>query len=445
LPNSREEEPYSLMFSSLSHPARRKILRLLAEKPRNFSTILETLGISSSHLTYHLENLGDLLVKLDDGRYKLSPLGDAAVCTMRGVEEPPEAQQKRIKMPLSWKAIFAVLMIGIIISSAVSVAQYMSFNQLSLDYQQMSENYEQLEADYETLDAAYEQLSIENQRLMSWGTSPTTAVEFLRDVVNLDLTKYSSTLESATVEYRDDLGGIVEEISKWALTYESSKVDVYFRFRNSRLYTYSLDVIEGAPYYSELQPTNLIDASKGILERYQQYSGTSHLEPMISMLEAVNTDGNFAQTTGNIKLIRSGTTGTKIEFQYTTNNVDYQAKTVVLTFDEYGFLESLSDSWLLYSIGSTQVNISKEEAIDIAMEYAQNCTWTSNGQTINNFILERDGATAELWPHVRDKALTLIPYWYVTIPLDGIYPEQVTHIGVGLWADTGEFSSCQPK
>ena len=82
MPNSREEEPYSLMFSSLSHPARRKILRLLADKPRNFSTILETLGLSSSHLTYHLENLGELLVKLDDGRYKLSGLGEAAVCTM---------------------------------------------------------------------------------------------------------------------------------------------------------------------------------------------------------------------------------------------------------------------------------------------------------------------------------------------------------------------------
>lgn len=438
MPNSRDEEPYSLMFSSLSHPARRKILRLLAEKPRNFSTILETLGISSSHLTYHLENLGDLLVKMDDGRYKLSPLGDAAVCTMRGVEEPPEAQQRRIKMPLSWKVIFAVLMIGIVISSAVSASQYMSFNQLSSDYQQMYEDYDALQADYA-------QLSVENQRLMSWGTSPTAAVAFLRDVVYLDLTKYSSTLESATVEYRDDLGGIVEEIMRWSLTYESSKVDVTFIFRNSNFYSYSLVVTEGAPYYYELQPTRLVDAAKGILERYQQYSGASHLEPMINMLETVEGDGNFVKTLGNIKLIRSGTTETKIEFQYTTNNIDYQAKTVVLTFDEYGFLQSLSDSWLLYSIGSTQVNISKEEAIDIAMEYAQNCTWISNGQIINNFILEKDGAKAELWPHVRDEPLTLIPYWYVTIPLDGIYPEQVTLIAVGLWADTGEFSICQPK
>ena len=410
---------------------------MLADKPRNFSTILEALGISSSHLTYHLENLGVLLTKMDDGRYKLSTLGEAAVMTMRGVEEPPETQQRRMKMPLSWKAIFAVLMIGIIISSALSVTQYMSFNQLSSDYQQMSEDYTALQVDYE-------QLSVENQRLRSWGTSPTTAVAFLRDVVYLDLTKYSSTLEGATVEYRADLGGIVEEIMKWSLTYDSSKVDVTFRFRNASLSRYSLDVIEGTPYYSELLPTSTIDVAKGILERYQQYFETSHLGPMISMLETVEDDGNFVKTSGNIKLIRSGESSTKIEFFYTSHNIDFQAKSVVLSFDEYGFLESLSDSWLLYSIGSTQVNISKEEAISIAMEYAQNFTWTANGQTISDFILEEDKATADLWPHVRDEPLSLIPYWYVEIPLDRKYPEQVISIGVGLWADTGEISSSQP-
>jgi predicted transcriptional regulator len=47
---------------------------MLAEKPRNFSTMLETLGISSSHLTYHLENLGELVTKLDDGRYVFKPV-----------------------------------------------------------------------------------------------------------------------------------------------------------------------------------------------------------------------------------------------------------------------------------------------------------------------------------------------------------------------------------
>jgi len=437
LPNSQEEEPYSLMFSSLSHPARRKILRLLSEKPRNFSTILETLGISSSHLTYHLENLGELLIKMDDGRYKLSRLGDAAVMTMKGVEEPPETQEKHVKVPIKWKFVFAVLMIGIIITSAVSCAQYLSYDRLSLDLQQVSE-------DYTLLEANFQELSAENERLLSWGTSPNKVLTFLTDVVHLDMTKYAATLESNTVEYRSDLGDIVEELFRYALTYQGSKVDVTLRFRDGSLSSYYLTVLEGTPYYSQLQPNKLIDVAKAILGRYYDYSGASHLEQLISLLDTVDGTDDSETTSGNLKLIITNEgTDVKMEFMYTTENIDFQAKSVVLIFDNYNFLSQLTDDWTLYKVGSTEVNISKEEAIAIAIETARNCTWTVNGETISNFTLVEESATAELWPHSREDPLALIPYWYVSIPLDRIYPERVDRIAVGLWADTGEVSICQ--
>ena len=56
-----QEEIYSTMFSSLKHPVRRKILRILSEKPLTFSEMLDLLGVSSSNLTYHLESLGELV------------------------------------------------------------------------------------------------------------------------------------------------------------------------------------------------------------------------------------------------------------------------------------------------------------------------------------------------------------------------------------------------
>jgi DNA-binding transcriptional ArsR family regulator len=58
-----EEEIYSIMFSSLKHPVRRKILRMLASKPLTFMEMVENLGVSSAHLTYHLESLGELVSK----------------------------------------------------------------------------------------------------------------------------------------------------------------------------------------------------------------------------------------------------------------------------------------------------------------------------------------------------------------------------------------------
>ncbi len=82
-----DEETYSLIFSSLKHPIRRKILRMLENRELTFSEILEVLAIDSGHLSYHLENLGDLIVHTQDGKYRLSSFGTAAVKLMGGVEE----------------------------------------------------------------------------------------------------------------------------------------------------------------------------------------------------------------------------------------------------------------------------------------------------------------------------------------------------------------------
>jgi len=51
--------------------------------------MLGVLGVSNSFLTYHIENLGELIGKTDDGRYKLSSFGEAAMSTMTKVEDIP--------------------------------------------------------------------------------------------------------------------------------------------------------------------------------------------------------------------------------------------------------------------------------------------------------------------------------------------------------------------
>ena len=80
-----------MIFTSLKHPIRRGILRVLSDSPQSFSDLQRLLKIESSHLTYHLEGLGNLLVKTEEGKYALSSLGEAAVSTMKHVEEPRKA------------------------------------------------------------------------------------------------------------------------------------------------------------------------------------------------------------------------------------------------------------------------------------------------------------------------------------------------------------------
>jgi len=153
-----EEETYSTMFMSLRHPARRKILRMLAEKPRNFSEMLEDLGISSSHLTYHLESLGELVSKMEDGKYKLSTFGEAAVATMSRVEEAPKTTEPKHppSLPMKWKSFFTVLMIGLVVLAGVCYTQYKSLNQLSAEYRQLKELVELTRIEDVSLQSRYE-------------------------------------------------------------------------------------------------------------------------------------------------------------------------------------------------------------------------------------------------------------------------------------------------
>ncbi|MBM4400856.1 MAG: helix-turn-helix domain-containing protein, partial [Crenarchaeota archaeon] len=142
-----EEETYSIMFTSLRHPARRKILKMLSEKSMTFSQLLDKLGIPGSQLTYHLESLGEFIVKMETGKYKLSSFGEASVSMMKGAEEVESVHTNKFSsLPVRWKSIFAVLIIGIVLLASMSYVQYASFNQLSRDYGLLKADFERVKS-----------------------------------------------------------------------------------------------------------------------------------------------------------------------------------------------------------------------------------------------------------------------------------------------------------
>jgi predicted transcriptional regulator len=414
-----EEEIYSTMFASLKHPTRRKILRMLSQEPMTFSKMLEELGVSSSHLTYYLESLGELLVKTENGAYKLSHFGEASVNTMRTVEEAPVIQERhRFISPVRWKSILGLLTAAILILASFSYLQFNSLNQLSAEHNELELMYEQL---------------------LSWSAGANNAITFLRDVVQIDIEKYQATLLSNTVEQRANLGGVVEQILRYSLTSSESKIDVVFRLRNNQLSMYQIILLEGVPIYAEPQPYNVIDSAKGVLQRLIYYSGgTSYLEEMSHTLASVNVTQNFELTIGNIKLNVSLAEGDgEILWMYTENDVDFSVKSLSLIYED-GILEQLVDGWFLFQAGSTEVNISREEAIAIAREYLKSYSWTVNGTEVSDFTVLNEPVSTVFHPTPRDEPLVLVPYWFVTLYLDHTYPGGVTRLAVGLWADTGQ-------
>ena len=61
------------IFEALSHPLRRRALRLLGERPRMYSELMEELGVDSPTLAFHLKKLAELVEK--GGQWVLPPDG----------------------------------------------------------------------------------------------------------------------------------------------------------------------------------------------------------------------------------------------------------------------------------------------------------------------------------------------------------------------------------
>jgi len=425
------EETYSAMFSSLKHPVRRKILKMLSEKPMTFSEMLDELKIPGSHLTYHLENLSEFIVKMQDGKYKLSIVGEACCSIMKGAEEAPNIQTKFSSLPLRWKTLFTVLIIGSILLASTSCVQYYFFNQLSNDYSLVK--------------ADLEKARFQSQQIISW-SSAERAMNIIRDVAQIDTTKYQTTLLRSTVEPRADLGGVVEEILKYSLINNESKIDLTLRFRNDHFSLYQLSLIEGfppyAPIYIQPQPTDILGAARGLIERYKTISNYPYLEEMSKLL-ALTTKINSEQTLRNIKLkVTLYGDNAEVILMYTANGFDYPAKSLRLLFYKH-VLQELSDDWFLYTVSDTQVNISREQAIQIARDATKNFSWNAGGTQVTNFNVLAEPVSAVFFPHARAELLTLFPYWYITLYLDKEYPGGVNSIAVGVWADTGEIANIE--
>lgn len=157
----------------------------------------------------------------------------------------------------------------------------------------------------------------------------------------------------------------------------------------------------------------------------------------------MNETKNTEVTWGNVKLeISVSGDNTEVQWLYTENGVDFSPKSLSLAF-ESNILKELTDGWFLFKIGSTTVNISSGEAIEIARNYVKNFTWNADGAEVSSFTVLEEPVSVLFHPTAREDPLALVPYWYVTLSLNKVYPPGVNKIGVGVWADTGKVAQAR--
>ena len=278
-------------------------------------------------------------------------------------------------------------------------------------------------------------------------TVPAKALAFLEDVVLLDMTKYNATLEIHDVLYPDELQGLAQHNVLYILVSDEGELEATFGFKNESFANCMLGTL-GSPLYSEPQPANIVDNAKGFLQRYQAYTGdpdfdgVRDFEEMRSILDTVDVTENVTAMSDHVKLeVISRTDYTLFVWEYVLDGVAFPW--ITLEFRN-GIVCGFDDNWRLYTAGSTDINFSEEEAINVALEHLEDFSWTAGDEEVTEFEIIEEPRPVELITTRNREPLTLYPCWQIALYLDKIYPGNINRILLTIWADTGEVISCTP-
>jgi hypothetical protein len=288
----------------------------------------------------------------------------------------------------------------------------------------------------------------------------------LSNVLGLDLARYEATSKEGPQDLYMDV--VPEENVRYTLQSNDSKVELLCTFANGNLRMINVLEREGVPHLTNLatksldlgnatlQVIDLVETAKGFLNDYQSYSGKAFYGELASMLNEVEAGKNLTETSGNVKLEVTNSENSKtFRWTYASNGFEAPDKCVALRYKD-GFLKYFVDTWNLYKVGSRIVNISEEEAIDIAIERTRTFSWKmgsdNNTVEIKNFTV----ANAMVWETVfrssliadearNEDVLMLYPMYHVWVSLDKFYPGNVYGFNVYVWADTGEICNINER
>jgi hypothetical protein len=271
------------------------------------------------------------------------------------------------------------------------------------------------------------------------------AMDFMKNVLPVDLSKYTINLRSNSIMYgvplaKDDNRIIINIL--FELNSTDSYLHIGFAFEKDTMTSCQINSIEGQVITTR-QYDNPLVAAKDFLERYQAYTQIDSRN-LIAMLDNVDITKDSTVTTENIKftVLNSYNVGRdELVFSWVQiiNGVESRIGTS-LEFDMDGNFISLGDSRTLYAIGDMSVNISEEQAIDLALENLKSYSYDMyEGVVVKDFKVSRDNIVATLVTASVDYELR--PYWDIRMILDEIYPGNIHGITAFIWADTGEIIS----
>lgn len=265
---------------------------------------------------------------------------------------------------------------------------------------------------------------------------------FMENVLPIDLSKYTIKLLNESTMTGIPLGNINRNITtvRYQLTSEESMLRVHFMVEKGAIVLCAIYPIEGEVFYSK-QYSSQLDGVTSFLEKYQAYTkiDTSNLVAMLADVDitkdsTISTENTRLSIKQAVEFDQTGFTWT-----HTIDGVEYTSLSV--SFDTKGNFMTLSDTRVLYKIVDTSINVSADQAIEIALEKLKSYSYLlPDGSVVKDFNVSDTAAMVYTIP-LDYVNYELRPYWEIKLFLDHVYPGNVFGIIVYLWANTGEIIS----
>ncbi|MFA5364792.1 MAG: hypothetical protein WC325_06380 [Candidatus Bathyarchaeia archaeon] len=267
-------------------------------------------------------------------------------------------------------------------------------------------------------------------------------LDFLSEVANLDISKYKIEPVSYSVQYPSHHGGLPYGVGCMNLKSDDNELRVSFTYLNNTLTGCFLNVLVGSPQFTQIS-TDISESAKSILQRYKSFANASYVEALSDMLSVVDLTKNVTALSSNVMLeVSNSGHQTKVSWRYSSNDIVFRSKVIGIHF-ENGVFCGFADSWTLYKIGSDELALTRDEAINMAIELVKDYPLkmvTGPNNSINvPFKLNTSKADTTLWGIAREP-LTLYPIWSVQLYFENMsYNFYGFHVRI--WADTKDVES----
>ena len=276
------------------------------------------------------------------------------------------------------------------------------------------------------------------------------------NVIGINTTTYSITAHEYQQETSAAYFGVVrQENIAYSLISEGSKLRIHYTFGNGNLQMIQVLEKEGTPSLVKALPNNsAIEIARTFLANYQNYTTNKLLGELADSLSGLQLGKNVTKTSGTFTF-ETITFGdyTNFRWYYTANVAKAPYTKYVAITCKDGFLTAFVDNWQFFNVGSTSVNLSEKEAVDIALNAAKEYAYKLklidygfNATAINETNVRWSALIFDNSLNVSktrsEDVLALYPTWRVGIALDKWYGA-LYGIQVNIWADNKEIRNIQ--